>query len=117
MESSKVKKLVLRCLPTLLLLVFTSSEADLSAQQSQNAFNKAAYEGQFETVRQMVDGNPSLDLDTSLIQALNGKHDEMVGYSLVGMYMLQPEITTRLCLIILLERAPQLMPKQKKTPP
>jgi hypothetical protein len=81
-ESSNVKKILQRSLPALILLVFTFSEADLGAQQIKNAFNKAVYEGQFETVRLMVDENPSLDLDTSLIQALNGKQDEIARFLL-----------------------------------
>lgn len=82
MESSKVKSIVLRSLPVLMFLVFTSSEADLGAQQIQNAFNKAVFEGQFETVRQMVDENPLLDLDTSLGQALNGRQDDIARFLL-----------------------------------
>jgi len=82
MESSKVKKIVLHSLPALMLLVFTSPEADLGAQQVQKALDKAAYEGRFEAVRQIVEVNPLLDLDSPLIQALNRKHDDIARFLL-----------------------------------
>ena len=82
MELSRVRKSALYCLSGLALFVCITSEADPGTQELQNALEKAAYEGQVDTVRKLVDENPSLDLDKSLIQALNGKHDDVAQFLL-----------------------------------
>jgi ankyrin repeat protein len=82
MEIARVKNSALYCLSGLVFFVCIASEADPGTQEIQNALDKAAYEGQVDTVRKLADEYPSLDLDESLIQALNGKHDDVAQFLL-----------------------------------
>ena len=79
MKIAKVKMLMLYCLAW---FVIGSSEAGTNLQQLQNDLNSAAYYGHADTVRRMIVENPSLDLDASLIQALNGNHDDIARWLL-----------------------------------
>jgi hypothetical protein len=82
MELLIVKKSVLYYLTGLLLFVCITSAADPGTQEIQNALDEAAYKGQNDTVRKLVEENPSLDLDVSLVQAINGKHDDVAQFLL-----------------------------------